>query len=208
MSWFIKSILVLMLFVAGLNASAQKMSVEDTTTNQPFFKATKFSSRCYVGLDAAVVQILKTQAGGNFGINLNWVINHKYVVSAIYDGITTQNQIQKIVAPNDPNTATYLHHQYVGLGFSYILFDKKMFSFQPELSAGWGHIQYTYNGGNYYYNFGEIVPAVYGTYNCSKYFRVGLGLNYRLAAGLSINGLKSGDISGVGGIIFIKVGTF
>lgn len=196
-----------LLVFAGLSALAQQMP-EDTTTNQPFFKANKLSSRCYVGFDASAVQILKTRVGGNFGANLNWVINHKYVVSAIYDGLTTQNQIQKIVTPSDPSTPNYLTHRYVGLGFSYILFDKKLFSLQPGLSAGWGHIQYTYGNVTYNKEFAGIVPEVSATYNCTKYFRVGLGLNYRVAVGTKLNGLTSADISGVGGIIFIKVGTF
>ena len=168
-------VLVLWAFTCS-GVSAQQLN-EDTTTNQPFFKASKFSSRCYVGLDGSVVQILKTRVGGNFGANLNWVINHKYVSSAIYDGLTTQNQIQKLVTPADPATPLYLTHRYVGLGFGYILFDKKLFSLQPGLSAGWGHTQYTYTNVDYKKEFAEIVPEVTATYNCTKYFRVGLGLN-------------------------------
>ena len=202
-----KGMMLLMLALTGVVASAQVME-EDTTTNQPFFKANKFNSKCYVGSNASVVQILKNQAAGNFGADLNWVINHKYVVSAIYDGQANQVQIQKIVAPGDPNLATYLKHQYVALGFSYILFDSKMFSLQPGLSAGWGRVVYTFNNGSYSENFAEIVPAISATYNCSKYFRFGVGINYRQAIGLSLNGLKSADISGIGGVIFIKVGTF
>ena len=200
------TVLVLLVF-AGFGAFAQIME-EDTTTNQPFFKANKFNSKCYVGVNASAVQILKTEAAGNFGANLNWVINHKFVVSAIYDGTVNQVQIQKIVTPGDPSTATYLKHQYVGLGFSYILFNSKLFSLQPELSAGWGRIAYSYDSVRYHNDFAEVVPAISATYNCSKYFRFGLGLNYRLAVGASLNGLKSADISGVGGVVFIKVGTF
>jgi hypothetical protein len=200
-------IMFALLVLTGFKASAQVME-EDTTTNQPFFKATKFNSKCYVGVNASVAQILKNQATGSFGGDLNWVINHKFVVSAIYDETVNQVQIQKIVSPADPTSPTYLIHRYTGLGFSYILFDNKLFSFQPGLSAGWGHIQYSYNNVNYHDNFAEVVPDVSATYNCTKYFRFGLGLNYRIAAGASLNGLKSGDISGVGGVVFIKVGTF
>jgi hypothetical protein len=203
----VKYLVLLWLAFTGLSASAQILN-EDTTTHQPFFKATKFSSKCYVGLDASAVQILKTRAGSNFGVNLNWVVNHKFVVSAIYDGLASPNQIQKIVTPNDHSDTVTLMHRYVGLGFSYILFDNKMFSLQPGLSAGWGYIQYTYDGTTCKDNFAEVVPAVTATYNCTKYFRFGLGLNYRIAAGAKLNGLNSADISGVGGIIFIKVGTF
>lgn len=207
MKLFSKYFAVVFFTLAAMGLKAQLIN-EDSSTHQPFFKASKFSSRCYVGLDASVVQILKTKVGGNFGANLNWVINHKYVVTAIYDGTATQVAIQNRVTLADPNQSTYLAHRYVGAGFSYILFDNKLFSFQPGLTAGWGHIQYAYNNVTYRNEFAEIVPEVSATYNCTKYFRVGLGLNYRVAVGTSLNGLKSADISGVGGIIFIKVGTF
>ena len=202
-----KYLVLLLLTVTGLSTSAQILN-EDTTTHKPFFKANKFSSRCYVGIDASVVQVMKTQAGSNFGANLNWVVNHKFVVSAIYDGLASHNQIQKTVTPNDHSDTVTLVHRYVGMGFSYILFDNKMFSLQPGLSAGWGHIQYAYNGTTYSDNFAEIVPSVTATYNCTKYFRFGLGVNYRIAAGAKLNGINNADISGVGGVIFIKVGTF
>jgi hypothetical protein len=203
----VKYLMLTLLVFAVAGVSAQQLN-EDTTTHQPFFKASKFSSRCYVGLEASVVQVLKTRVGSNFGVDLNWVINHKYVISAIYDGLATQNQIQKIVIPADPSTPLYLTHRYVGGGFSYILFSDKMFSLQPGISDGWGHIQYSYNNVTYRKDFYELVPAVTATYNCTKYFRVGLGLNYRITAGAKLNGLGNTDINGVGGIIFIKVGTF
>jgi hypothetical protein len=202
-------IVLLLLAMVGFRASGQIMT-EDTTTNQPFFKASKFNSKCYVGLNASAVQVLKTQAAGNFGADLNWVINHKFVVSAIYEELGSPVAIQKIVAPADHSDTLHLNltHRYVGLGFSYILFDQKLFSFQPGLSAGWGFIKYSYENITFKNNFAEIVPAVSATYNCTKYFRVGVGLNYRIAAGVNLNGLKSADISGVGGVVFIKVGTF
>ena len=207
MNWCSKSLVFLLFTVIGLTASAQILR-EDTSTHQPFFKASKFNSKCYVGLGASVVQVFKTQATGNFGIDLNWVINHKFVVSAIYNGNANQLQVQKIVQPADPLITTYLKQQYVGLGFSYILFDQKLFSFQPGLSAGWGRIAYAYNNITYRKDFAQILPEVSATYNCTKIFRVGLGLNYRIAAGAAFNGIKNADMCGVGGIIFIKVGTF
>src|ERR1700723_2383909 len=108
-----------LLALAGLSTSAQILD-EDTTTHQPFFKATKFSSRCYVGLEGEAVQILKTKAGGYFGANLNWVVNHSFVVSAIYEELGSSTKIQSIVTPQDSHDTITLTHRYVGLGFSYI----------------------------------------------------------------------------------------
>ena len=195
-----KYAVLLLLAVISFAASAQVLN-EDTTTNQPFFKASKFNSKCYVGLDASVVQVLKTRATGYFGADLNWVINHKFVVSAIYDGLGGG-----VRWAENADTIRTIH--YVGLGFSYILFDKKLFSFQPGLSAGWGRINYTIDRTRYQNDFAEIVPTLAATYNCTKYFRFGLGLNYHLAVGPKLTGIQYADFSGVGGVLFIKVGTF
>ncbi len=185
-------------------AQAQLIT-EDTTTNAPFFAAKKFDSKCYVGFEAIPTQILKTKAAMNLGFNLNWVINHKYVVSAYYYTLTTPVNIRAIVEPTRSDTINLRHHS-AGLGFSYILFHDKKFSFQPSISAGWGYMKYEVNGGTWYRHFGVIVPAVYGIYNATKYFRFGVGLNYRATIKATL--LKDSELSGVGGVVFLRVGTF
>lgn len=197
----LKYFLPLLLLCSCYLGKAQ-IFIEDTSHHAPFFAAKKFDSKCYVGFEGTATQILKTKAAMNLGLSLNWVVNHKFVVSAKYHVLT----IPVKVYPD--KTDTILQQHYAGLGFSYILFYNKKFSFQPELSAGWGSIKYFYQNKNYRKDFAVIMPAVYGVYNATKHFRFGLGLNYRLAIGGSLNGLKDADLSGVGGVMFIRVGTF
>jgi hypothetical protein len=201
-----KSSFLLIISACYFQASAQVLS-EDSSKSEPFFKAHKFDSKCNAAFEIMPSQVLKSKAGAYFGTSLNWVINHKFVISATYNILTTPAHVQQIVAPDKPDTIN-LKHQFAGLGFSYIVFSNKIFSFQPELTAGWGGIQYTNNNITYSDNFAEIIPAVYGIYNVTKYFRVGIGLNYRIAAGASLHGINSADIGGVGGIVFMRVGTF
>lgn len=181
---------------------------EDTTTNQPFFSAKKFDSKCYVGFEMTVSQILKKKAAMVSGLNLNWVLNHKYVVSAKYHILTTPVNIQPYVRPKYPAETYNIVHHYAGLGFSYILFHNKKFSFQPELTTGWGVVKYDYTTEKRRKDFAVIIPAVYGVWNAHKFFRMGVGLNYRATAGAKFTGLKDADLSGVGGVIFFRVGTF
>ena len=188
--------------------SQSQIITEDTSSHAPFFAAKKFDSKCYVGFEAIVTQILRKKAAMNLGLNLNWAINHKFVLSAKYHGLTTPLNIQSIVAPDHAADTIQLVHHFAGLGFSYILFPAKKFSLQPELAAGWGVGKYTSSGKTFRKDFGVIIPAIYGVYNATKYFRLGLGLNYRITAGGSFNGLKDADLSGVGGVIFMRVGTF
>jgi hypothetical protein len=181
---------------------------EDTTTHPPFFAAKKFDSKCYVGFEGTVTQILRTQAAMNLGLSLNWVINHKYVVSAKYHVLTTPVNIQHEVARENPSDTIRLTNHFAGLGFSYILFENKKFSLQPEISVGWGAVKYSRDDKTYRKDFAAILPAVYGIYNATKYFRFGLGFTTQFTAGCSLNGLTDVDMLGLGGVVFIRVGTF
>lgn len=196
---------LLLLTACSYSLADAQLIKEDTTTNEPFFKAVKFDSKCFVGFEAIPTQILKKKVAMNLGMNINWVINHKYVVSGRYTMLTTPVNIQKQVFPDLSDTINLKYHS-AGLGFSYILFHDKKFSFQPELSGGWAYIKYEVNGGTRFRHFGVITPAVYGIYNASKYFRFGVGLNYRATIKATL--LKDSDLSGIGGVVFIRVGTF
>lgn len=198
---------LLVLLCVNFVAGAQIIT-EDTTSHPPFFAAKKFNSKCYVGFEGTATQILGTKAAMNLGLSLNWVINHRYVVSAKYHVLTTPVNIQKKVAPDYTRDTIRLVEHFAGLGFSYILFDKKKFSFQPELSVGWGAVKYSHQNKTFRKDFGVIIPAVYGVYNATKYFRFGLGFTAKFTAGASLNGLKDADLLGLGGVIFIRVGTF
>lgn len=198
---------IFFLLLAFSSKAFSQVLIEDTTTREPFFKATRFNSKFYVGAEGMGTQILKTQGAMITGFSLNWVINHRFVVTAMYQALSTPTNIQSIVEPGNLPSVRLIH-QFGGLGLGYILFDKKLFSFQPELMSGWGGAQYTVSNVTYRSNFGEIIPVVYGIYNATKFFRLGIGLNYRAAVGASLNGLKSADISGISGLVFIRVGTF
>lgn len=195
----------LLIAVCACYLAQGQVITEDSSRRAPFFAAKKFDSKCYVGIEAVPTQILKTKAAMNLGLSLNWVINHKFVVSAKYHVLTTPVNIEPIIAPDRSDTVL-LQHQFAGLSFSYLLFHQKKFSFQPELAVGWGSA--TYNEKKVRKDFAVILPAVYGVYNATKYFRLGAGLNYRATIGGSLNGLKDADLSGIGGVVFIRVGTF
>lgn len=197
----------LLLTVCSSYMTQAQVITEDTTTDKPFFAARKFDSKCYVGFEAIPTQILKTKGAMNLGMNFNWVINHKFVVSAKYHLLTTPVNIRSIVASTETDTTPILlKHHFAGLAFSYLVCHKKKFSFHPELAVGWGSA--TYNEKKMRKDFAVIIPAVYGVYNATKYFRFGVGLNYRATIGGSLNGLKDAHLSGVGGVVFIRVGTF
>lgn len=181
---------------------------EDTTTNEPFFKAAKFNSKGYVGFEMQPTQILKTKAAMVVGFNLNWVVNHKLVVSARYHTLSSRTNIRPIIAPNTDGS-TWLIHHFAGLGFGYIFFHDKKFSLEPELAAGWCSAKYVVSSTeNKRNDYGALIPAVYGIYNAHKNFRVGAGINYRAVFGKNFMNLTPMHLSGVAGVVFMRVGTF
>lgn len=182
--------------------------VEDTTTNQPFFKATKFKSACNVGFEMQPTQILKTKAAMVLGFNLNWVINHKFVVSAKYHTLSSQVNVAYIITETPVVNALLTHH-FAGLGFSYIVFHNKKFSLQPELTAGWASTKFEYpTDVKNRHDYAAIIPAVYGVFNAHKHFRVGAGINYRAVFGKEAHNLGFAELSGISGVVFIRAGTF
>ena len=74
--------------------------------------------------------------------------------------------------------------------------------------AGWASAKFNYAGADRRHDYGAIIPAVYGTWNATKLFRVGVGLNYRAVIGSKFYGINSMQLGGVSGVVFMRVGTF
>lgn len=194
--------------LSACSLSAQVIT-EDTSKAEPFLKAKKFHSGAYLAAEGNISQLLVNKVGFHLGFSLNWVVQHRFVVGAKYHTMSSQNDIQRYVEPGMSSTPIPLIHHFAGLGFGYIFFHDKTFSLQPEISGGWAMARYavdTAHRGRS--DFGMIIPAVYGTYHASPYFHVGIGLSYNAAIGCHLGTLKSKDMSGMGGIIFIRVGKF
>lgn len=179
---------------------------EDTTTQAPFFSAAKFHSSGYAGFEAMGGQLLTSKGAMLTGLSLNWVVNKKYVVSAKYHVLGSRNNIDYIVGRANP---VYLVHHYAGLGFGYILFHDKLFSFHPELTAGWAVAKYATSGDNFTRrDYAMLVPNLQAVWNATRFFRIGVGLNYRLAIGKELNGFRASQLSGASGVVFMRVGKF
>lgn len=199
--------LLLFSLLLGQTAAAQVME-EDTTRQAPLFAAQKFSSRCFVGFDTRAGQILTNKVASQVAFSLNWVVNHRYVVTAKYHTLGSQKDIRDIVVPYS-NSAIPLIHHYAGLGFGYVFFHDKRFSLHPELTMGWAAIKFKHPAEEFQrQDYAMIIPAVYGVWNATPLFRLGLGLDYQAAVGQRFYSFKSSYLNGVGGVVFIRVGTF
>lgn len=181
---------------------------EDTSRQAPLFQAQKLSSRCFVGFDTRAGQILNNKAASQVAFSLNWVVNHRFVVTAKYHTLGSKKDIRSIVVPYSAKAIPLIHH-YAGLGFGYLFFHHKRFSLHPELSMGWAAIKFEHPADEFQRkDYAMLIPAVYGIWNATPHFRLGLGLDYQAAFGPRFFTFKSNYLNGVGGVVFLRVGTF
>jgi hypothetical protein len=180
---------------------------DSTDTPEPFFKSKKFESTAYVQAGVAATQMFNMAAATSH-FSLHWVINKKFVVGAHYHLLSSRNDIKKLTYPESTQNIYAIHH-FAGLSFGYIFFSDKKFSLQPEIAAGWANIKYTqFDTIITKRNYGGIIPAVYGTWNATKILRIGIGVNYRLIVGERFKDLTIGNLSGIGGLVFLRLGRF
>ena len=161
--------------------------------------------RYYLQADMQISQTLKNAAMYTT-FSACWLFPKNYYIGALYQKLTSEEALNKYV----PNTATddiILEHQNAGIKAGYILFANKFVSFNPEASLSWAMCKYQYPVGSIYrYNFAVIEPSVQVLFNLHKNLAAGLGLSYRINAGLNLNGLNSSDLNGFTGRIFIRYG--
>ncbi len=187
----------------------QLCSAQEDTTSKGFFAAKKFRSSAYVQASVSATQWNKG-AGAITALSLNWVVNEKFVSTAYFHILSSNEKISPCYGETGVNCDQVpLTHMSAGGGFGYILFPNKKFSLQPELMGGWANAKYSTNDTTTFKaNFGMIQPGVNGIWNASKFIRIGIGVNYRMVVGREFRGLNFATMSGIAGLFFIRIGKF
>lgn len=136
-------------------------------------------------------------AGGRGG----WIINHTFVIGAGGYGLTT---------PLESDEEDDLSFGYGGLEFEYIILSDKLVHLTIYTLLGGGGVSLPANQDEDTSGEGFFIfePAVNAELNVTKFFRVGLGLGYRMVVGDEIYGLAAMDLSGVTGTLILKFGSF
>lgn len=175
-------------------------------------------SSVFVELGSNFIQV-NNNVGANIDFSANWLINHKMYVGAAYTQIASieERTLLLQIEPNLPvltETKVAFNQQSVGARFGYILFhDHKIISFSPDLTVGWANFKFPALDENLAQDFetkhyAAITPALKAVFNVSDYFRIGAALHYRGYIGLNEDYVQGGDLSGVGGGIFFRIGKF
>lgn len=191
---------ILLIFLMG---TFQSVFSQETDSNA-FFKASKFESDFYLQFEGEVGQIL--QNSGMFaGGSANWLVNNRYVLGAQYKQLTSKEDISKKLSTSDN---VYPRYRWAGLKFGYVFFSGRKLNLEPNLSLNWADLLYELPEGSVQrWNFFNAELSVNGIFNASKYFSLGIGLTYRLNAGINLPNLKNSDFNSVGGKLFIRFGT-
>lgn len=209
MNSFLK-ITILAFSISSLVANAQ----QDTTK---LFYAKKIQSNAFVELGSNIMQSYD-KAGMDVKISINWLVQHKYYIGAAYNQLASKETFMSL--KNAPTEITFdetkVKYQTLGLRFGYIFFpDQKIISLSPDLTVGWAGVRLNTDTVTHKINGAYISPAVKGVFNVSKYFRIGLELNYNIFAIKQFETddkyfikFQGKDLNGIGGGIFFRIGSF
>jgi hypothetical protein len=98
---------------------------------------------------------------------------------------------------------------YGGLSFGYIIAPNKPIHPAVYLQTGWGDVVLSENGTNRNSdNIFVLNPSVQMEINMTRFFRIGVGVNYQYVNGVNLNGLSNEDFSYPGGFLSFKFGWF
>jgi hypothetical protein len=192
--------LVVLLLFFVFESRGQTSGDTDTNSSQ-HLKSYKY----FLQADMQVSQIVKN-AGMFTSFSACWLFSKHYYLGIQYQKLTSEEAINNFV-PNTSKDDIVLEHQSAGIKAGYILFSKKRISFNPEATINWAMCKYQYPvGAIYRNNFLVIEPAANILFNLHKNLAVGLGVSYRINAGLHLNGLSSNDLNGIAGRVFVRFG--
>lgn len=200
-------ITIIFLLIAALTKSQIITEAPDSVDKLFSFK--KIKSAAYVQFDASVAMVAK-KAAMFTGVNLGWILQNKFVVNVFrWEMLTTRHDTTGMLS-GDYTKGKFLRYSYMGWGFGYIFFNNKKFSLHPEINGGINLYPIYPNGRRktYAVGYGTIIPSIQAVFNAHKNFRLGIFINYRQVIGASKIGIPDKNLSGPGGGIFLRFGTF
>ncbi|MFC1561196.1 hypothetical protein ACFL4V_01830 [Candidatus Latescibacterota bacterium] len=138
-------------------------------------------------------------SGGRGG----WIINHMFVIGG--GGYSLQSDIDVTLGTlsGGVKTEQKLDFNYSGFEFEYIGKSDNTIHYTIYTLLGGGNVSCGETDRVFVFE-----PAVNGELNVIKWFRINVGISYRLVTGLDISGLDESDLSGIGASITLKFGIF
>jgi hypothetical protein len=137
------------------------------------------------------------------GFNAAAIINDHLIV-----GFYNLNLENNIFSNNDEYVGDILDFEHRGLLLGYIFMPKKAIHFSASLQTGRGYID-MYNESIDDKNVFILTPGIEAEFNITKFFRIGIGANYRFAMEVDqFDNYDNEDFSAPGGFVSFKFGWF
>lgn len=141
------------------------------------------------------------------GFNAAAIFNDHLIV-----GFYNLNLENNIFSNNDEYIGDILDFEHRGLLLGYIFMPKKAIHFSASLQTGRGNIEIYDEPIDTWIedkNVFILTPGIEAEFNITKFFRIGIGANYRLAMDVDqFNNYDNEDFSAPGGFISFKFGWF
>jgi len=154
-----------------------------------------------------------TQIGDNFGVLVGgkggWIVNHTFVIGG--GGYGLVNNIETDYIYN--NQRTVLNFGYGGLILEYIQNPDQILHYTFSALVGGGGINYRFRNGGDLGTHGTktffiLEPAANAEVNISTFFRVNLGISYRLLSNVEFDRFNQDDLGGISANLTLKFGKF
>lgn len=199
-----KTFLLLLFFFLTL-FSTQANAQVDTTK---LLYAKNLVSDGFVELGSNFIQF-NGEGATNIDFSVNWLVGKKYYLGFVFQQLASYETGSQYIDSLAIFQEGIIKQQNIGLRFGYVFFeDSKIASFSPDISGGWSGLRWEGEAPKEREHFGFISPALKGVFNVSDFFRIGAQLNYRAYIGLDSPSLTSKELNGLGGGIFLRIGSF
>ncbi|MCE5249826.1 hypothetical protein LLG96_06350 [bacterium] len=151
-----------------------------------------------------------------------WIINHSFSIGAAGYGLVTIPKAPKVARIAEDDVTGELRDMRIGMGYGglqleYVFMPQKLVHASISTLVGGGGIGYFDiddddddhdSGLEESDGFFVFEPAVEGTVNVTKYFRISAGVSYRVIGGLDVKGLETSDLQGLAGSLTFRFGVF
>jgi hypothetical protein len=156
-----------------------------------------------------------TQIDQNFAVLVGgkggWIINHTFVLGAGGYGLVNNIDAKRTLATGE---RPLLALGYGGLFLEYIQDWDQLLHYSFSAIIGGGIISYRHRDNNDMdddfarKNFFIVEPAANGEVNITSFFRINLGVSYRLLSSVDFDGFNDQNLGGLSANLTFKFGKF
>jgi hypothetical protein len=137
-----------------------------------------------------------------------WILNHIFVIGVGGYSLSTEVKADPLSQNDKP---LYIELYYGGLELEYIHNSDNMLHWTFHTLLGGGSVDLLEHDPENKIesdNLFVIEPSLNADLNITNWFRLGMGISYRLVTGITSDHISNSELSGFGGLLILKFGKF